>query len=129
LKTIAASVVIDYFRSGATQKKGSGKVATSLDEIAPRLATNDPRFADVERRMLLEQVEKCLVPEEPRNRRIFWLYHRQGLTPRTISEMPGIGMATGGVETAIYRLTRMVRECLKRAGMLQSMIVPEGGRA
>jgi RNA polymerase sigma factor (sigma-70 family) len=129
LKTIAASIAIDYFRSQSAQKKGSGTPPASLDAIASRLGKDDARFAEFERKLLLEHVDKCLETQEPRNRTIFWLYHRQGLTPKAISALPGVGLAADGVETAIYRLTKAVRDCLQRAGILQPASRPEGGRA
>jgi DNA-directed RNA polymerase specialized sigma24 family protein len=97
--------------------------------VATTLASHDGAAEDLERKILLERVEKCLSTQDPRSRRIFWLYHRQGLTPKVISALPGIGMGTGGVETAVYRLTGAVRECLRKAGVLEPATFREGGRA
>jgi RNA polymerase sigma-70 factor, ECF subfamily len=123
LKTIAGSVVMDHFRSN---KPGR---SVDLDAVAATLASSDGMSGDLERKLLLARVQKCLEGEEPRNRQIFWLYHRQGLTPRAISVLSGIGMGMGGVETAIYRLTNAVRECLRRAGVLEPATFREGGRS
>ncbi len=129
LKTIAASVVIDHFRSQSAQKKGSGKKSASLDDVADGLAIEDTQFSQLERSQMLLWVGKCLDTQEPRNRAIFWLYHRQELKPRVISALPGINLSSDGVETLIYRLTRAVRDCLRRAGLLRSAPVREGGFA
>jgi DNA-directed RNA polymerase specialized sigma24 family protein len=90
-----------------------------LEEIAAKLVSIDPTTRDLERRQLLDQVEKCLVRQDDRGRRIFWLYYRQGMTPKSISSLPGIGVGVSGVETALYRLTLAVRACLRRAGVLR----------
>jgi hypothetical protein len=48
--------------------------------------------------------------DKDRNRRIFWLYYRAGLSAAAISVLPGIGLSTKGVESLILRMTREVRE-------------------
>jgi len=129
LKTIAGTIATDHFRSQAALKKGSGKAPVSLDDLVRQPGADDARFAELEREILLERVERCLDSQQSRDRRVFWLYHRQGMTPKTISALPGVGLASDGVETLVYRLTKNVRECLQRAGLLQSAAVREGGRA
>ena len=123
LRAIASSIVMDHFRS-----PGSGS-HVDLDVVAATLASHDREPEDLERRMLLDWVEKCLSTQDPTRRRIFWLYHRQGLTPRTISELPGVGMERDGVETAVYRVTIAVRKCLRKAGVLEPPTFREGRRA
>jgi RNA polymerase sigma-70 factor, ECF subfamily len=129
LRTIAASTVTDHFRSQSALKKGAGKKMASLDDVAPQLAADDRQFAELERRDIFERVEKCLDTQEPRNRTIFWLYHRQGFTPKAISALAGIGLSPDGIETTIYRLTKGVRECLRRAGLFKTAAIHEGDRA
>ncbi|HTX35193.1 MAG TPA: sigma-70 family RNA polymerase sigma factor [Bryobacteraceae bacterium] len=112
LRTIAASVLVDHFR-----RPGS-KPWVDLEEAGGALVSRDPAVEELERRLLLGRVEKCVAGQDERSRRIFWLYHRQGMTPKSISSLPGIGMGVSGVETALYRLTLAVRACLRRAGVL-----------
>lgn len=123
LRAIAGSVVMDHFR------QRHAKPTVDLEGVASALASHDSTAENLDRNKLLERVEDCLRSHDDRSRRIFWLYHRQGLTPRSISALPGIGMATGGVETAVYRLTAAVRNCLRKAGVLEPAIFREGGRA
>ena len=129
LRTIAASIVLDYFRSQTALKKGSGKATASLDDMPAEFGAPDKSFDRVEQTMMLDRVTVCLSAQDTRNRRVFWLYHRQGLTPKDIAALPGLGMGASGVETTIYRLTRMVRDCMRKAGFLQPAILREGGRA
>jgi RNA polymerase sigma-70 factor, ECF subfamily len=126
LKTIAASITIDHFRSQSSRKKGSGKAPASLQDVAWQIGKDDEQFSELERKALLERVDKCLETQERRNRKIFWLFHRQGLTPKAIAALPGIGLAADGVATAIYRLTKAVRDCLRRAGVLEPASRREG---
>ena len=51
-----------------------------------------------------------------RDRRIFWLYYRAGLKPAVIARMPGIGLSVKGVESAVFRLTKLVRTVLVDGG-------------
>lgn len=123
LRTVATSITVDHFRRKEPAK------SVDLEDVAAVLSSPDPAADEFERKMLLEQVEKCLGSEDPRSCRIFWLYHRQGLTPRAISAMPGIELGVSGVETAVYRLTQAVRTCLRKAGVLETVAFREGGRA
>ena len=50
-----------------------------------------------------------------RDRRIFWLYYRLGLSARAIGQLPSIRLGTKGVESTILRLTRHVREYFSNA--------------
>ena len=45
-----------------------------------------------------------------RDRRVFWLYYRVGLTANAIASLPAIGLSTKGVESTILRLTRLLRQ-------------------
>jgi RNA polymerase sigma-70 factor (ECF subfamily) len=69
----------------------------------------------MERELLLKEIDHCLEgclagPEQERDRLIFWLYYQQGLSARAIADLPTIGLTAKGVESAIFRLTLMVRE-------------------
>ena len=123
LKVIANSIVIDHFRSA------EAKPAVDIEDIAGRLASEDKSYIQFEQERLLTHVEKCLAGVDPRSYQLFWLYHRQGLRPKEIASFPGIGMGTDGVETAVYRLTRKVRDCLRKAGVLELARSREGGLA
>jgi RNA polymerase sigma-70 factor, ECF subfamily len=62
------------------------------------------------------QIERCLAklasePNFARDYAIFWLYYRQGLTAKAISQLPDITLGTKGVESTLLRLTRYVKAC------------------
>jgi RNA polymerase sigma factor (sigma-70 family) len=113
LKIIASSIVMDYFRSG------KARALLNIEEIKGNIPSTEPPHGDIVRKQLLDHVEKCLTRTDSRSRRLFWLYHRDGLLPREIAALPGMELGLSGIETAIYRLTTQVRDCLRRAGAIE----------
>ena len=116
IKTIAVNVAQDYFKSAYSQKRGGGQSQESLAEIDPKAeAQSVGGQGAMERTVLLKQVDDCLDavslgPDQERDRLIFWLYYRQGMTAKSIASLPGVGLTVKGVESVIFRLTRLVRE-------------------
>jgi RNA polymerase sigma factor (sigma-70 family) len=109
LRVIAARVTTDYYR-------GKEPPPRSLDDphLSPSVIDNHAS-EQIERKLLLSRVEGCLEDQRERDRWVFWLYHRQGFTPQSISVLPGVSMGRSGVETLIYRLTKLVAECVKKS--------------
>lgn len=118
LKIVACNVARDHARAAVAEKRGSGRVDAPGDDVlahAPDPAS-ERNAADL--KILLEQIDRRLasgteVAARGRDRSIFWLYYRQGLTARAIAELPSIGLSQKGVESTIYRLTRMVRDMVE----------------
>jgi RNA polymerase sigma-70 factor (ECF subfamily) len=116
IKTIAVNLVHDHFKSRRSQKRGAGMAQESLEGIDPSAGSESlgsPRA--IERRVLLQQIDQCLDacsagPDQERDRMIFWLYYQQGLSATAIAAVPAIGLTAKGVESAILRLTRLVRQ-------------------
>jgi RNA polymerase sigma-70 factor (ECF subfamily) len=118
LRTVAASVATDHLRSVNAQKHGSGQPAVSLDDLSREPAAGHDTIAAIERKMLMQLIDRCLQSQSERDRAIFWLYHRQGLTPKAISGLTPFALAQRGVETILYRLTAAVRDCVQ--GLMQN---------
>jgi RNA polymerase sigma-70 factor (ECF subfamily) len=118
IKRTAINVVHDYFKSSHSQKRGSGQAQESLAEIDPKAESHSLGGpAAMERQVLLQQIDACFGScpagsDQERDRLIFWFHYRQGMSAKAISALPGIGLTPKGVESAILRLTRMVRERL-----------------
>jgi hypothetical protein len=53
-------------------------------------------------------------PHLERDRKLFWLYYRVGLTADAIAGLPSIGLSTKGVESSLLRLTRLLRDEIGR---------------
>ncbi len=118
LRAIAVSVASDYCRMTMTQKRGANQ-DTSLGEIDPPDRRDHAGGAEgIERGILLRQIDEILTQQgtTARDRSIFWLYYRQGLTASSISLIPGLQLSTKGVESIVHRLTRILRVELGTAG-------------
>jgi RNA polymerase sigma-70 factor (ECF subfamily) len=126
LRTVAASVATDRLRSAAAQKHAAGEAAISLDALTHEPASGNDIVAQIERSMLLQLVERCLESQKQRDRTIFWLYHRQGLTPKAISVVETSSMGQRGIETLLYRMTAAVRDCVQNTLAANNQAVAEG---
>jgi RNA polymerase sigma-70 factor (ECF subfamily) len=110
----AVTVTIDYCKAKSAIKRGSGAADRSLDD-ARSLGQSPTMEADV----LLSEVDRVLNTVASgetarRDRVIFWLYYRQGLSANSISSIPGVRLTTKGVESLLHRLTSLVRNELVR---------------
>ena len=118
LKVVAANVVHDHFKSVRAAKRGAGQTEAIREaaQIDPKTTVSDS-FEAVSQRIQLEQIDKILRQvasgkDHERNRTIFWLRHRQGLTASEIASIPSIGLTTEGVESVLMRLAIMIRSHL-----------------
>jgi RNA polymerase sigma-70 factor, ECF subfamily len=118
VKTIAVNVAHDHFKSLHSKKRGSGEISQIADDVDPRADTSKTGGHEaLEREVLLNQINQCLEscsqgPDHDRDCTIFWLYYQQGMSAKDIAALPTIGLSAKGVESAIFRLTRLVREQL-----------------
>jgi RNA polymerase sigma-70 factor, ECF subfamily len=115
LKVVASNVVQDHFRSSYSQKRGSGREEEDLDQVITATASSRSFCESAERNILIGEIQQCLesLSSEPnfaRDCMIFWLYYKQGLTAKAISELPDIRLKVKGVESTLLRLTRLVRQ-------------------
>jgi DNA-directed RNA polymerase specialized sigma24 family protein len=115
LKVVTANVVHDHFKSALAEKRGAGQTDVLREGAQPASASPAVgNFDAMEHRIFLQQVDEVLTrsaagEEQARNRAIFWLYYRYGLSASAIASLPSIGLTTKGVESTILRMTRMIR--------------------
>ena len=119
IKAVTANAARDHFRSSLSLRRGGGQPSVSLDEQLPPSPAADAGPAEMDRRILLRETEEILNrlypgDEDERNRSVFWLYYRQGLTVKAIGALPGMGLTESGIESVIYRLTNAVRSAMVR---------------
>jgi RNA polymerase sigma-70 factor (ECF subfamily) len=118
IKTIAVNVAHDHFKSLHSRKRGSGEITQLLEDFEPAAQSGDMGGqAAMERKILLKEIDRCLENclegcDKERDRLIFWLYYQQGMSAKAIAALPTVGLGAKGVESAILRLTRLVREQL-----------------
>jgi RNA polymerase sigma-70 factor (ECF subfamily) len=118
IKVVTANVARDHFKSFHTKKRGAGHLEQIEDDFVPAAgddSAGSPK--SVERAVLIQEVTRhldtCLAgPDQERNRKIFWLHYRAGLSARAIADLPGIGLTPKGVESIIMRITKDLRERL-----------------
>ena len=115
LKVVAANVVHDHYKAASAEKRGAGQTVKPLEQAQATVHTRGAdSFENMERRILLQQIEEALTEiaagqDQQRNRLIFQLYYRHGMSASAIASMPSIGLTTKGVESTILRMTRMIR--------------------
>ena len=116
IKTTAVNVVHDSFKSLHARKRGSGEILESLDKAEQKTQRGEGNAeAAIEHTILLKQIDSCLEicsegPDQDRDREIFWLYYQQGMSAKAIAALPTVGLSPKGVESAIHRLTRAIRD-------------------
>jgi len=114
LKVVASNVTQDYLRGYLSQKRGSGKGEDDIEKTIPTADSFASSSESIEHKILLGQIERCLETECPeanstRDRKIFWLYYGHGLTAQAISRRSDIGLSIKGVESALFRLTQLLK--------------------
>ncbi|HZD96405.1 MAG TPA: sigma-70 family RNA polymerase sigma factor [Candidatus Sulfotelmatobacter sp.] len=109
LKAIAYTVTLDHFKVHYAVKRGARLQNTSDFDTSLRV---EGRKSSVEDNILLRELEEMAgeVAEEDRDKLIFQLYYRQGLTTRKIAGIPAIGLSQKGVESCLHRLTERLRK-------------------
>ncbi len=115
LKVVAASMVLDHFKFHLARKRDASQTEvlseqTSLD--TPAACSGSLLSMDdlVTLRQIDEIVGKLYTGQIlVRNRAIFWLHHRDGMTAQAIASIPWIGLNTKGVETVLRRMTHMIQ--------------------
>ena len=117
LRMITASVGTDHFRRVRAEKRGGRSQSVPLEPHISADDVSDSKATDaVEWPSLIAQLDGLLklYPKtvSTRDRNLFWLYYRQGLTADAISRIPAIDLSPKGVESALLRLTRLLRETI-----------------
>ena len=66
----------------------------------------------LELKVLVREIDKQLGCP-PRDRNVFWLYYREGLTAAEIAAIPAVGLSVKGVESLIHRMGAELRERMR----------------
>ena len=129
LKVIATHIAHDFFRQRAALKRGVQKTM-AIDDVAQIAGAN----TNIERQISLTEIEESLQVHTQRengvrDRAVFRLYYRLGMTSQAIAELPGIGLNSKGVEGVLHRLTTSIRKEFERVqeNEPRSRLRPAGG--
>lgn len=112
VKTVAANCVLDYFRKKAVP---SVSLECASEPIAPG--------TDPDRSIALAEIERTLqmvLPDKSRerDRQVFLLYYRHGMTAKAIAGLQSVGLTTKGVESLIHSMTTALRAELRNGPRL-----------
>jgi RNA polymerase sigma-70 factor (ECF subfamily) len=124
MRTITVSVGIDYFRRTRAERRGGRLGAVPLEPLLWEEDHSGQSHGDetrkgagaVELPALLAQLDGLLRlypgTVSARDRTLFWLYFRQGFTAEAIARIPTMKLSVKGVESALLRLTRLLRKTI-----------------
>ena len=116
LKKTAANATHDYFKHVHSQSFGGDRPQVSTSDVDPEggneaLGSQGKLAFEVLLNEIDEHLKRGLTgPDQKRDRMIFWLYFRQGMSTREIASMPTIGLGAKGVGSVIERLKHCIRE-------------------
>ena len=114
LKVVASSVVHDHYKGQRAHKRDTNQTdALSDNDSTSPPATGGGSLDSIEQRVRLKEVDETLMKlfqgkHLVRNRTIFWLHHREGMTAKAIASIPWIALDTKGVESTLRRMTHMI---------------------
>ena len=114
LKVVAASVVLDHFKAELASKRDATQTDGFSEMVPLNRSAGCGTCLSVEDKVALRQIDdivrtlyvgNVLV----RNRAIFWLHHRDGMTAEAIASVPWISLNTKGVETTLRRMKHLIQ--------------------
>ena len=104
IKKTAANTTHDYFRP----RVPTIPIDAEMEQRADRNQESEYRLLVKE---IDEHLKHCLTgPDQKRDRAIFWLYFRQGMSTKEIASLPTIGLSAKGVGSVIERSKHGLRE-------------------
>ena len=116
LKKTAANATHDYFKHGHSQSSGGDEPHVSTSEVDPEAGkqvhgSQEKIAFEVFLNEIDAHLKRCLTgPDQERDRMIFWLYFRQGMSTKEIASLPTVGLGAKGVGSVIERLKHGIRE-------------------
>jgi RNA polymerase sigma-70 factor (ECF subfamily) len=116
IKKTAANATHDYFKHVHSQSSGGDKAHVSTSDVDPEAGdevhTSEERITfEIFLKEIDEHLKHCSTgPDQERDRTIFWLYFRQGMSTKEIASLPTIGLSAKGVGSVIERLKHDIRE-------------------
>jgi RNA polymerase sigma-70 factor, ECF subfamily len=115
LKKVAANVTHDHFKHQRSQSSGGSEAHVSTADIDPEAGHDaDGSQQQMDHAVFVQEIDDCLRrglagPDADRDRTIFWLYFRQGMSTKEIASLPTVGLTAKGVGSVLDRMKRVVR--------------------
>jgi RNA polymerase sigma-70 factor, ECF subfamily len=123
IKKTAANATHDYFKHGHSQSSGGDRPHVSTSDVDPEMEKaahgSEERIAfDVFSGQIDEHLKRGLTgPDQERDRMVFWLYFRQGMSTKEIASLPTIRLGAKGVGSVIERLKHCIRDQVLRTSL------------
>lgn len=113
IKVTIANLVHDHFRMEYSEKRRPKAGFLSSDHLEETVGGSSAVDA-LQRGILLDQVDKILKDKlcdenSARDRHIFWLHHRNGMTAKAIASVPSLNLTEKGVESVLFRTGQLVK--------------------
>lgn len=122
LKKVAANATHDHFKHHRSQSSGGAEAHLSTADVDPEAGQQaDGSQQRIDYAVFLDEIDDYLRrglagPDVERDRMIFWLYFRQGMSTKEIASLPTVGLTAKGVGSVLERLKRSVRKQLLEPG-------------
>ena len=116
LKKTAANTAHDHFKHRHSQSSGGGQPHVSTWDVDPEAGQETHGSQErISFEVILGEIDDRLKqvltgPDRERDRMIFWLYFRQGMSTKEIASLPAIGLSTKGVGSVLERVKQCIRE-------------------
>ncbi|MGE5110320.1 MAG: RNA polymerase sigma factor [Acidobacteriaceae bacterium] len=124
LKKTAANATHDHFRHDRSKSGGGSEDHVSTSDVDPEAGPKSHGSEDrIAFGILLKEIDSYLTAalggaDNERDRTIFWLYFRQGMSANEIASLPTIDLSAKGVESVLERLKRCIREHVLGGGVM-----------
>jgi RNA polymerase sigma-70 factor, ECF subfamily len=114
LKVVAASVVLDHFKAELAHKRDASQTDTLSEQGAPEAVPACGGCLSMEDKIALRQIDDIVGSHYVgdmlvRNRAIFWLHYRDGMTAQAIASIAWINLSTKGVETTLRKMKHLIQ--------------------
>ena len=116
IKKIAANATHDHFKHGRSQSAGGDTPHVSTSDVDPEAGKEGHGSEEkIAFGVFLQEIDDHLKrsltgPDQERDRMIFWLYLRQGMSTKEIASLPTVGLSSKGVGSVIERMKYCIRE-------------------
>jgi hypothetical protein len=127
---VTTSVGTDHFRRLRAEKRGGRSNSVALESSGMSANIVDLKATQsVELPSLIAQLDGLLLlypaKVSQRDRSLFWLHYSQGMPAEEISRIPSIGLSAKGVESALLRLTRLLKHTINNGKPKQRFTTPK----
>jgi RNA polymerase sigma-70 factor (ECF subfamily) len=115
LKKTAANTAHDYFKHRHSQSAGGDQPHVSTWDVDPEAGQEIHGSEErISFEVILGEIDERLKqvlsgPDCERDRMIFWLYFRQGMSTKEIASLPAISLTTKGVGSVLERVKQCIR--------------------